>query len=177
VVLRAGGSDYAHVDAVGEHQKDRSKTDEDSTCVGVKTDGDVIRHDLAGGLGLRCENGISPHLAMLDFFDHLGTEHGMHELRACDCEQRPEESACEKNGKSDSGVREQAPEDSGIAMSKKVPDARKIHPVTGVDAIMGAAYEAVQVCFEGAGGLVSSDGGEVGSDLPVEEAELAQFSR
>ena len=39
---------------------------------------------------------------------------------------------------------------------------------------MGAADEAVEVCFEGAGGLVGADGGEVGCGLAVEQAELAQ---
>ena len=40
---------------------------------------------------------------------------------------------------------------------------------------MGAAEEAVEVCFEGAGGLVGAYGGEVGGSLTVEEAELAQL--
>ena len=39
---------------------------------------------------------------------------------------------------------------------------------------MGAADEAIQVCFEGAGGLVGAHGGEVGCGLAVEQAELAQ---
>ena len=176
-MLSACGGYYAHVDAIGEHEEDRAKAGEDSPCIGVKADGDVIRHDLAGGLGLRSKNGISPHLVVLDLVDHLGAEHGMHELGTRDREQCPKESPREKDGQSDGCVRQQASEDSGIAVSKKVPDAQKIHSITGVDAIMRAAYEAVQVCFEGARGLVSPNSREIGSGLSVKQAEFAQFSR
>ena len=57
-----------------------------------------------------------------------------------------------------------------------MPDASEVQPVTGVDVIMSAADEAVQVCFEGAGAFVGPYGGEVGGGLAVEEAEFAQIS-
>ena len=64
-----------------------------------------------------------------------------------------------------------------ITLREKLPHAREVHPVAGVDVIMRAADEAVEVCFKGAGGLVGPDGGEVGCGLPVEQAELAQVRR
>ena len=42
---------------------------------------------------------------------------------------------------------------------------------------MSATDETVEVCFEGAGGLVGADSGEVGCGLPVEQAEFAQVGR
>ena len=175
VVLGAGGGDDAHVHAVGEHEEDGSEAGEDAACVGVEADGDVVGHDAAGCLGFGGEDGVGPHLVVLDLVDHLGTEHGVHELRARDCEEGSEECAGEEDGEGDGGVGQEAAEDSGIAFGEEVPDAAEVHPVAGVDVIMGAADEAVEVCFEGAGGLVGADGGEVGGGLTVEKAELAQL--
>ena len=175
VVLGAGGGDDAHVDAVGEHEKDGSETGEDAACVGVEANGDVVGHDLAGGLGLGGEDGVGPHLVVLDLVDHLRTKHGVHELGSCDGEEGSQQRSCEKDGEGDRCVGEQAAKDSRIAAREEVPDAGEAHAVAGVDTIMGAADEAVQVCFEGAGGLIGPDGGEVGCGLAVEEAELAQF--
>ena len=175
VVLRAGGGDDTHVDAVGEHEIDSSETSENARCEGVETDCNVVGHDEAGSLRFGGEDRVGPHLVVLDLVDHLRAEHGIHELRTRDRQQRSEERSAEEDGEGDGGVGKQTPEDPRIAFGEKVPDALEVQPVAGVDVIMSAADEAVQVCFEGAGAFVSSYGGEVGRGLTVEEPELAKI--
>lgn len=84
VVLRAGSGDDTHVDAIGEHEIDRSKTGEDASRECVEADGDIVGHDEAGSLRFGGEDRVGPHLVVLDLIDHLRTKHGMHELRARD---------------------------------------------------------------------------------------------
>jgi len=172
--LSAGGGDDSDAHAIGEHEEDGSKTGEDSACVGVEADGDVVGHDAAGRLGLCGEDRVGPHLVVFDLVDHLRAEHGMHELRARDCQEGSEKCAGEKDSEGYDGVRQEAAEDSWISPGEEVPYAREVQSIAGVDVIVGAADEAVEVCFEGAGGLVGADGGEVGGGLTVEQAKLAQ---
>lgn len=56
-----------------------------------------------------------------------------------------------------------------------MPDGLEVQPIPGVDIIMSAADQSVQVCFEGAGAFVGSYGREVGRSLAVEQTELAQI--
>ena len=174
VVLGASGSDDTDAHAVGEHKEDGAKAGEDASCVGVEADGDVVGHDGAGCLGFGGEDRVGPHLVVLDRVDHSGAEHGVHELGTGDCQERSEECAGEEDREGSRGVGQEAAEDSGVAFGEEVPDAAEVHAVAGVDVIMGAADEAIQVCFEGAGGLVGADGGEVGRGLAVEQTELSQ---
>jgi len=56
-----------------------------------------------------------------------------------------------------------------------VPDAGGGDLVAGVDVVVGASDEAVEVLLEGAGGLIGAGGAEIGGGLAVEEAEVAEF--
>lgn len=82
VVLGAGGGDDAYEHAVVEHEEDAAEAGEDSGGEGHEADADVVGHDGAGGLGFGGEDGVGPHLVVLDFIDHGGAKHGVHELRA-----------------------------------------------------------------------------------------------
>ena len=150
VVLGAGGGDDSDTHAVGEHQEDSSETSGDASCVGVEADSDVVGHDAGGGLRFGGEDRVGPHLVVLDLIDHLGAEHCVHELWARNGEQGSQERARQEDRKSDGGVGKEAAEDSGVAFGEEVPDAGEVEAIAGVDVIMGATDEAVQVCFEGA---------------------------
>ena len=56
-----------------------------------------------------------------------------------------------------------------------MPDACGGDLVAGVDEVVSAANEAVEVLLEGAGGLVGARGAEVGGGLAVEQTEVAKF--
>jgi len=160
-MLCAGCGDDSDAHAVGEHEEDGSETGEDAACVGVEADGDIVGHDPAGFLRFGGEDRVGPHLVVLDLVDHLRAEHGVHELRTRDCQEGSEKCAGEEDGEGSGRVGQEAAEDSGISPREKIPYAREVHAIAGVDVIMGAADEAIQVCFEGAGGLVGADGGEM----------------
>jgi uncharacterized RDD family membrane protein YckC len=114
---------------------------------------------------------------VLDLVDHLGAEHDVHELRARDGQESSEECAGEEDGYGYGGVGQETAEDSGVGFGEEVPDAGEVEAVAGVDVIMGAADETVEVCFEGARAFVGAHGGEIGCGLAVEQAELAELGR
>jgi len=174
VMLGAGCGDDSDAHPVGKHEKNGPETGEDPACVGVEADGDVVCHDAAGFLRFGGENRVGPHLMVFYLIDHLRAQHGVHELRTGDCEQGSEKGAGKEDGEGGGGVGQETTEDSWIAAGQEVPDARETHSIAGVDVIVGATDETVEVCFEGAGGLVGADSGEVGCGLAVEQAEFAQ---
>ena len=59
-------------------------------------------------------------------------------------------------------------------MGEEVPDASGGDAIAGVDVIVRATNEAVEVLLEGARGGVGASGAEIGGGLAVEEAEIAQ---
>jgi len=59
-------------------------------------------------------------------------------------------------------------------VSEEVPDASGGDAIAGVDVVVGAAYETVEILLQGARRGVSSGGAEIGGGLAVEEAEIAQ---
>lgn len=111
---------------------------------------------------------------VLDFIDHGRAEHGVHELRAGQGEEGSEERAGEEDGRGDGGVGEEATEESGVGGGEEDADGGEAEASAGVDVVMGAADEAVEVGFKGARRSVVADGGEVGGSLAVEEAEVAE---
>jgi len=60
-------------------------------------------------------------------------------------------------------------------VGEEVPEAGCGDLVTGVDVVVGAADEAVEILLEGAGGFIGAGGAEIGGGLAVEEAEVAEL--
>lgn len=60
-------------------------------------------------------------------------------------------------------------------MGEKVPEAGGRNLIAGVDEVVGACDEAVEVLLEGAGRLIGAGSAEIGGSLAIEEAEVAEF--
>jgi hypothetical protein len=62
-----------------------------------------------------------------------------------------------------------------VAVGEELPEGRPGDAVAGVDVVVGAGDEFVEVLLEGSRGAVGANGGEVGSGLAVEEAQVAEI--
>ncbi len=146
----------------------------DAAGEGEEADGDVVGHDAGGGLGLHAEDAVGPHLVVVKVGYLVGAEEHDAEVWT----EHDDEGSKETGGDTDEGGREkvagEAAEEARIAVGEELPEGRERDAVAGVDVVVGAGDEAVEVLGEGLRGAVGADGGEVGSGLAVEEAEIAE---
>ena len=111
---------------------------------------------------------------VLDSVDHLRAEHGVHEVGAEDRDDDAEEEAHHAEGEGEGDVAEEAAEEAGILEGEEAADGAGGELAAGVDEIMRAGDEAVEVGFECARGLVGAGRREIGGRLAVEKAEVAE---
>ncbi len=142
----------------------------------MKADRDVVGHDAGGFLGLGAEDAVGPHLVVLDGFDHLRAEHGVHEVRPDERDDDAEDGGEPEEREGEGDVGEEAAEDAGVLEGKKAPQAADGKLAAGVDEVVRAGDEAVEVVLERARAGIGAHGGKVRGGLPVEEAEVAELA-
>jgi hypothetical protein len=112
----------------------------------------------------------------MDGFDHLRAKLGDHVLGAEDGEHRAEEAGQREQRERERGVGKEAAEEAGIFVGEVAADRARRERGAGVDEIMRARDQPVEVGFEGTGCVIGADGGEVGGGLAVEQAEVAKVA-
>ncbi len=175
-VLMAGDGDDADREAVLDEEEDGEEAGGDARGEGEEADRDVVGHDEAGGLGFCAKDGFGPHFVMVDGVDHLRAEGGDHVVGAEHGEHGSEEAGEGEECEGEGGIGEEAAEEPGILEQEIAADRAWREAMAGVDEIMRARDEPVEVGFEGTGCGVGAHGGEVGGGLAVEQAEVAKVA-
>ena len=124
---------------------------------------------------LGAEDAFGPHFVVVEIVDALLAEHGDAELRTNDGDDGAEGEGDGEDGRGQDDVAGETAEETWVAVSQKVPDPGSGNLIAGVDVVVGAADETIEVLLEGAGGPVGAGGAEIGGGLAVEEAEVAEF--
>ena len=171
----AGCADDAEQHAVLKEREERSQAEDDAAGEGDKGDGEVVGHDVAGGGGLDADDGLGPHLMTLHGGDHFGTDEVAHELGARGGDDGAEHT--ESDGDNDRGQHETdlALEDGGIFVAKEEKDGAQIRLSAGIDDMVGASQQLIDVHGVGAGCRVLAQDGEVGGNLAVEQSHLLEL--
>ena len=170
VVLAADYGDGAEHEAVVEELEESEEACRHAACEGEEADGDVVGHDAGGGFGLHAKDAFGPHFVMVEIGYAVGAEEHDAEVGAHhndECAERAGRDADEGCGEEVAG---EPAEEARVAAGEELPDGGDGDAGAGVDVVVGAADEAVEVLLEGAGGAVGADGGEVGGGLTVEQA-------
>ncbi len=175
VMLRAGGEDDAEHHAVVVELEEGSEACDDASGEGDEADADVVRHDERREGGLGAKDGVGPHLVVVDGVHHGGAEVECGKVRADESDERAEDCGDDGDRGREVDVGRHAAEEARVTVGDEVPEADGRDTFTGVDEVVGAADELVEVLLEGAGGAVGADGGEIGGGLAVEQAEFAEF--
>jgi hypothetical protein len=99
------------------------------------------------------------------------------EVRAHHDDESAENAGEDADERSGENVAREPTQKARITVGQEVPEADEGDAAAGVDVVVGAADEAVEVLFECARGAVGANGGEICGGLAVEEAEVAEFGR
>ena len=99
--------------------KERAQAEGDAAGEGDKADGEVVGHDVAGGLGFDADDGLGPHLMALHGGDHLRADEVAHELGAGGGETAPSRPKATETATEASTIADLALEDGGIFVAKE----------------------------------------------------------
>ena len=92
-------------------------------------------------------------------------------------DERAESSGEKEDRRGRDDVAREAAQQARIAVGEELPQRYGRDALSGVDEVVGASDEAVEVVLQRARGVVGAHGGEVGRGLAVEQAEIAQVAR
>lgn len=177
VMLRARDRDDAEHKAVEEKRPEGEQSGGDSAREADEADRDVVGHDRGGLLRLLREDALGPHFVVVEVVEHLLAHEGALEVGAGDGDQRAEDRAEDEDRRGEHHITAEAAQQARVAVGEEVPQAAKAELATGVDEVVGAADEAVEVLLQRARGTVGARGAEVGGGLAIEQAEVAQIVR
>jgi len=130
---------------------------------------------VAGFAGGDADDGLGPHLVALHGGDHVGADEVAHELRAGGGEHSAEKAEGDGYGDGCEDVAELALEDGGIFIAQEEEEGAEIRLAAGIDDMVGASQQLIDVHGIGAGGCVLAKDGEIGCDLAVEQGHLLQL--
>ena len=145
VVLAADDRDGAEHEAVVEERVEGEEAGRDASGEGEEADGDVVGHDAGGGLGLHAEDAVGPHLVVVEVGDALGAEEHDAEVGAKHDDERAEQAGGDADERGGEQVAGHAAEEARIAVGEELPEAREGDSMAGVDVVVGAGDEAVEV--------------------------------
>ena len=145
VVLAADDGDGAEHESVVEEGVEGEEARRDAAGEGEEADGDVVGHDAGGGFWLDAEDAVGPHFVVVEIGDAGGAEEHDAEVGA-DHDDDGSESTGEQADKSGGEeVAGEATKQARVAIGEELPDAGDGDALTGVDVVVGATDEAVEV--------------------------------
>ena len=171
----AGHTDDSDQQAIECHHVDRSKAGCDTERERSETDAHVVGHDRAGRYRLDADDGVRPHLVAVDGFDHLRSEQFNLEVRILISNYSAHESGDGEDGGGERNMAQVAPECDGICIRKEGNHGLGTRPVAGIDGIVGAHQQLVDVTRIVHRSSIFADGSEVGGGLAIEQAQFLQI--
>ena len=171
----AGHTDDSDQQAVECHHVDRSKAGSDTESEGSETDAHVVGHDRAGSDWFDADDGMCPHLMPVDGFDHLRPEQFNLEVRILISNYSAHESGYGEDGGGERDVAQVAPECDGICICKEGNHGLGTRPVAGIDGIVSADQQLVDIARIVHRSSIFADGSEVGGGLTIEQAQFLQI--
>jgi len=179
VVAGTDDSDDTEHEAVVEERKQREQAGGDASGEGEAADEDVVRHDFGRGLRFDAKDAFRPHLVLVEVGDGVGAEVLGEEhdaiVGADDCDDCAEGCGSDGDRRCQQDVGREAAEQARVSVGEEVPDAGGGDAIAGVDVVVGAADEAVEVLLQCARGGIRACRAEIGGGLAVKEAEIAEI--
>jgi hypothetical protein len=111
---------------------------------------------------------------LVDARHHLRAEHQVGELWPHRDDQRANDRGDHEQSGAEDDVGHHAPQQARVAVRHEPQHAARGDPVAGIDEVVRAADEAIEVELQRARGAVRADGGKVGGRLAVEQPKVAQ---
>ena len=171
----AGHTDDPDQQAIECHHIDRSNASSDTERERRETDAHVVGHDRAGRYRLDADDGVRPHLVAVDGFDHLRPEQFNLEVRILISNYSAHESGYGEDGGGERDVAQVTPECDGICIRKEGNHGLGTRPVAGIDGIVSADQQLVDIARIVHRSSIFADGSEVGGGLAIEQAQFLQI--
>ena len=170
----AGDANHSNKQAVERHHVNCAQAGGNAECEGGETDAHVVGHDGARGHRLDADYRMGPHLVPINGFDHLRTEDFYLEVGILIGEGSSNQPCNgEDQGRHDD-MGQVSAERCRVGLCEKRNCRHGARPMAGIDGIVGAHQQLVDVARVVHRSPVFPDGCQVSGSLTIEQAEILQ---